>query len=251
MSESEAIKNHNSYQIIIGHDVWIGRGATIMSGIKIGNGAVIGAQAVIVKDVPPYAVVVGNPGKVIKYRFNKDIISKLKAIKWWYWSQDEIIENKNIINNPTAFVEKFYCTNITNIIQNTTTDYLKKIRSEGYRVYYFIPDFNWEHGVWEKVMKEYFTRYTVRDKVAVIFEIIDEVQQAQYLKKVYKWITALGNNAPLIITNNSQNQLSLAVLQNIDVFITTQAYESTQCIDYMQDYGGEIVSGLNDIIFEE
>ena len=99
LSESEAIKNHNSYQIIIGHDVWIGRGATIMSGVKIGNGAVIGAQAVVAKDVPPYAVVVGNPGKVIRYRFNKDIISKLQAIKWWYWSQNEIIENKNLMNN--------------------------------------------------------------------------------------------------------------------------------------------------------
>lgn len=67
----------------IGHDVWIGHGAMIKAGVTIGNGAVIAANTVVVKDVPDYAVVAGNPGLVKKYRFNPHIISRLLQVKWW------------------------------------------------------------------------------------------------------------------------------------------------------------------------
>ena len=80
--------------INIGNDVWIGRGAKILSGCRsIGHGAVIGAYAVIAKDVPPYAVVVGNPGKIVKYRFNEDQIYKLLAIAWWDWPCAKVVEH--------------------------------------------------------------------------------------------------------------------------------------------------------------
>jgi len=74
----------------IGSDVWIGYGATFVGGITIGDGAVIGAGAVVVDDVPPYAVVGGVPAKVIKYRFEKDVIANLLAIKWWEWDVETI-----------------------------------------------------------------------------------------------------------------------------------------------------------------
>lgn len=68
---------------IIGNDVWIGHGAMIKAGVTIGNGAVIAANAVVVKDVPDYAVVAGNPGIVKKYRFNPHVISQLLNLCWW------------------------------------------------------------------------------------------------------------------------------------------------------------------------
>lgn len=74
----------------IGSDVWIGSEAMILAGVSIGSGAVIAARAVVSKDVPPYAIVVGNPAKIIKYRFNEDTISQLLKLKWWDWSEDEI-----------------------------------------------------------------------------------------------------------------------------------------------------------------
>lgn len=80
--------------VVIGNDVWIGWDVAIMSGVKIGDGAVIGARAVVTKDVEPYGVVVGNPGKQIKYRFEPEIIAKLLALRWWDWPQDKI--NRNI-----------------------------------------------------------------------------------------------------------------------------------------------------------
>ena len=67
----------------VGNDVWIGERVMVMGGVSIGDGAVIGAGSIVTKDVPPYAIVVGVPARVIKYRFEQDIIEELRAIKWW------------------------------------------------------------------------------------------------------------------------------------------------------------------------
>lgn len=78
--------------VIIGNDVWIGTEALILSGVTIGDGAVIGARSVVAKSVPPYAIVSGSPAKLIKYRFDEDCIKKLLEIQWWNWD-DAQIEN--------------------------------------------------------------------------------------------------------------------------------------------------------------
>jgi virginiamycin A acetyltransferase len=76
--------------IIIGNDVWLGHSATILSGVRVGDGAVIGAHAVVSKDVPPYAIVVGNPARVVKFRFTSDVINQLLELRWWNWPDDKI-----------------------------------------------------------------------------------------------------------------------------------------------------------------
>lgn len=72
-----------SSPIKIGHDVWIGTRALVLDGVKVGNGAIIGAGAVVVKDVPPYAIVGGVPAKVLRYRFESAKIEFLEQMKWW------------------------------------------------------------------------------------------------------------------------------------------------------------------------
>jgi len=79
----EEILQIQGRSLIIENDVWIGSRVTLMGGIKIGNGAIIGAGAVVTKDVPAYAVVGGVPSKVIRYRFSDDKIEKLLALQWW------------------------------------------------------------------------------------------------------------------------------------------------------------------------
>jgi acetyltransferase-like isoleucine patch superfamily enzyme len=83
--------------VIIGNDVWIGMNAIILSGVHIGDGAVIGAGAVVTKDVCPYAVVAGNPAKVISYRFLPEVIEKLLLVKWWDWSLEKIKANRHLL----------------------------------------------------------------------------------------------------------------------------------------------------------
>lgn len=75
---------------LIGDDVWIGSEAMILAGVTIGSGAIIAARSVVVKDVPPYAVVGGNPAEVIKYRFEEAEIQDLLKLKWWDWSEEKV-----------------------------------------------------------------------------------------------------------------------------------------------------------------
>ena len=84
--------------IIIGNDVWIGYGAAILSGVRVGTGAVVGAKAVVAKDVPPYSVVVGNPGRVIRLRFPENVVERLLEIRWWDWKDDAIRKNHHLFS---------------------------------------------------------------------------------------------------------------------------------------------------------
>lgn len=85
--------------IIIENDVWIGYHSTIMSGVTIGNGAIIASNSVVVNDIPPYCIAGGNPAKVIKKRYSDDVIEKLLNIKWWDWEIDKIIDFIPLLRN--------------------------------------------------------------------------------------------------------------------------------------------------------
>ena len=87
----------NKGDIIIGNDVWIGYEAVILSGVTIGDGAIIGTRAVVTKDVPPYTVVGGVPAKPIKKRFDDKTIDTLLDIRWWNWSDEKIALNLDAI----------------------------------------------------------------------------------------------------------------------------------------------------------
>jgi acetyltransferase-like isoleucine patch superfamily enzyme len=86
--------------ITIGNDVWIGRGARVFSGVTVGDGAVIGGYAVVTKNVPPYAIVVGNPAREIRRRFSEEQIEALLAIAWWEWPMEKIIDCVAELSSP-------------------------------------------------------------------------------------------------------------------------------------------------------
>lgn len=83
----------NKGNIIIGNDVWIGYGAVILSGVTVGDGAIIGARAVVTKDVPPYTIVGGVPARQIRKRFDEETIKKLLTLQWWNWDYEKIRKN--------------------------------------------------------------------------------------------------------------------------------------------------------------
>ena len=83
----------NKGDIVIGNDVWIGFESVILSGVTIGDGAIIGTRAVVTKDVPPYTIVGGVPAKPIRKRFSDDVISELLKLQWWNWSENRIKKN--------------------------------------------------------------------------------------------------------------------------------------------------------------
>ena len=89
----------NKGDIVIGNDVWIGYEAIILSGVTIGDGAIIASRAVVTEDVPPYTIVGGVPAKAIRKRFSEQTISHLLKIKWWDWTKERITQNIDAIQS--------------------------------------------------------------------------------------------------------------------------------------------------------
>lgn len=95
--------------IVIGSDVWLGHGSVILSGVTIGTGAVIGAGSVVTRDIPPYAIAVGNPARVHRFRFDDRQISDLMAIRWWEWPTSLIIDRVDDLSSPDVetFIDRY------------------------------------------------------------------------------------------------------------------------------------------------
>lgn len=91
--------------VIIGSDVWIGARATILGGVHIGHGAVIGAGAVVTRDVPAYAIVVGVPARIIRYRFDEELRERLLQSRWWEAPEATLMKGAPFVNNPDAFLD--------------------------------------------------------------------------------------------------------------------------------------------------
>ena len=100
--QANHIKGHPSTKgdVIIGNDVWIGAESVILSGVRIGDRAVVGTRSVVTQDVSPYAIVFGNPAKILRYRFDQDTINKLLEIAWWTWDDKKIVEFLPYLLNP-------------------------------------------------------------------------------------------------------------------------------------------------------
>ncbi len=92
---------------VIGNDVWIGQNVTFLPGVHVGDGVIIGANSVVASNIPPYRVAVGNPCRVIKQRFDNEMIEFLEKLKWWDWDEEKIFKNLSILcsNDPQKIKE--------------------------------------------------------------------------------------------------------------------------------------------------
>jgi len=106
---SVSITSRSKGDVIIQNDVWIGTRAIILSGVTIGNGAVIGAGSVVTRDVPPYAIVAGTPAHLLRMRFNATDIEKLQHIAWWEWPHEKIREAWPLLmsDDVRSFIAKY------------------------------------------------------------------------------------------------------------------------------------------------
>lgn len=98
-AEKDPMRVSSKGDTIIGNDVWIGNSATFMQGVKVGDGAIIGTNSLVTKNVPPYTVVGGNPAKEIRKRFDEETIQLLLALKWWDWDVVKLTKHLDLITN--------------------------------------------------------------------------------------------------------------------------------------------------------
>ncbi len=277
----------NKQQLVIGHDVWIGSGVRIIKAVKIGNGAIIGSGSVVTKDVPPYAIVGGNPAKIIRYRFAPEIIQALDKIKWWYWPLEKVKANRQYMENVEEFIARFGEKNlkVENIAVrssasaqeepptsdreaaggNSAVDKPKNFRTlvpprilknlqachqTGGRIFYFVPDLGSarEDAVWPAVLGQFCQKYSHQPHCLLINlknAGSDNQAQIQYLQQF------LGQfpHRPAAIFAISQDGIVLKLVKLADYFITTKEAISSKGIDYMETFGGQMLSGLEYNIF--
>ena len=234
-----AAEGINRHQLRIGSDVWIGSEAILMGGVHIGSGAVVGAGAVVAKDVPPYAVVVGNPARIIKYRFDTETITRLLRIKWWNWLQEEIERYIPMFNTDmAAFLERFD-SGVQEVAADETAATIRDLRTRGYAVSYFIPDFAMDpaYAVWPHVIDRFLAAYTVTDSAALVLAVPDDPSVQPHLAEICRRIAARGAGAPLILSRlcAEGSVFSIAALQASDAYITTKEAVCSLAIDYATD----------------
>jgi chloramphenicol O-acetyltransferase type B len=109
IEQARGIQNFRTTRgsVSIGNDVWLASGCTILSGVSVGDGAVVAARAVVARDVPPYAIVAGNPARIVRWRFSEDVRRELLATQWWTWPEEEV---QNIV--------QFLCTEDVSLLLN-------------------------------------------------------------------------------------------------------------------------------------
>lgn len=109
--EAAGIADHETSKgdVIIGNDVWLGSGCAILSGVTIGDGAVVGARSVVTHDVPPYAIVAGNPARRVRWRFDEATRQALAASRWWSWPEGEVRQLSRLLSSSRIDEFLAYC----------------------------------------------------------------------------------------------------------------------------------------------
>jgi virginiamycin A acetyltransferase len=234
-------------QIIIQNDCWIANGATIMGGVTIHNGAIIAAASVVTKDVPSYAIVAGNPARVIKYRLDEQQILDLQRIAWWNWSQDKIRENAELFHyDVSEFISKHIeeANRESSNVPQLTLAKVGNVQS----TYLFIPDFYEPYPIYEKVISE-FMRYFEGKNVEMLIYIKQDSGAEANKSKIHHILEKYKDSNCLINIFTEKVDDERSLFKAVDYYITTRVKENVQRMCSAALYNVKCISGVDIPVF--
>ncbi len=256
MYNSGILKNENGKStfrqkgsIILQNDIWIGDNVTIMGGCIVRNGAVVAQNAHVVKDVPAYAVVGGNPAKVIGWRFPKDLIEKLQMIQWWYWDYDKILRNYDYFTEDVeGFCDRFYDEAKE---QFDSLALNRKVKDDAYMVYV---DYYENYSSYSAIIEAFLEAFLSDDRKRLLLFIQNDVEGADMeaviteLEKLVEYVTGTPKikcRLEMVVGNKEK---AVSCLLEMSHFITTRVYNTVYTTCLADRFGIEILSGVDENI---
>ena len=234
----------NRHQIILGNDVWIGRESKILGGVTIGSGAIIGSNSVVAKNIPPYAIAVGNPARIVKYRFDNETVKKFMQIRWWNWDIKKIYDNVKTLYDVENFLSKFYTDVATAEI--SIPEKIKSALAQDYKIYQCVADFTAENSLLKRIV----TGFCLSDyKKSLLVIWLDKNFTEKDLKNIAEVVQLFGTDAGEHILT-LQEKISPQILKLATHFITTREFINIDCLDFLYDTKVKIISALDEKIFE-
>lgn len=231
--------------VFVENDVWIGHGATVLSGVTIHNGAVVAAESVVTKDVPPFAIVGGNPARVIGYRFEEQERKDLLEIAWWNWDDRKLRQYRADFMLPVGkFIEKY--------IEDAHRDwqeivpYTKKAERP---LVLFIPDFHDPYPLWKKVLKEYFA--ISRPDMELFIYILPEDVKRGAVEVLMETFSQYEDQEAYVTIQEGGVEDARCYFSAADYFVTTRAAQTIQWIGYAMRYDVKILYGTDIPVFGE
>lgn len=235
-------------QILIGNDVWIGDNVTIMGGVTIHDGAVVAAGTVVTKDVPPYAIVGGNPAKVIQYRFEKDIIDGLEKIKWWNWSSEDLIEAKEYLQGEP---KEFVCRYIDKApsYEKKSDVYVKRLNNNVPALLFFLDTFD-EYPMYPYIIESFISTFPNGEAELVLCYDMSNDYHKDTINHIIEQFEKIDDNAIVNIVGIEENEDS-HIIGEVDYYITSRDIRTSFRVGQAYSFGVEVLSGFNLPLFSD
>ena len=240
-------------QIIIMNDCWIGEKATIVSGVTIGNGAVVATGAVVTKNVPPYAIVAGNPAKIIGYRFEETQIKALQFIRWWNWSDYKV---RACANSLYGDIDKFIAKHIKEAKKDISSikpieiSTIEKCNLGEEKVFLYIPDFEQDYPTYPKVIEAFAKSFADTNYELLLYIkeddfLEDKLALLDNLFSKYEDVNCYIN----LYVGNVEDERGL--FTQVDAYITNRSLDNVYHMDIADLFGIPVISSVDTPVFSE
>lgn len=235
-------KTRHRGSIIMQNDVWVATDATIMPGVTLHNGCIVAAKSVVTKDVPPYAIVGGNPARVLRYRFAKDVVDALQKIAWWDWDEETQRQRKEDFALPVEEFAKKYLPLAEGIGAEPLTGH-------GSNTVFFPIDVGEPFPLYPKILEEYFSKD--RPDTELLIYIPEKHSTWENIQKVEEMLKKYEARDSCVTLQVGVTLDERILMQGADFYITTRSAETVRWTCLAERYGAKVLYGTDWPLFPE
>ena len=228
--------------IILQNDVWVATDATIMPGVTLHNGCIVAAKAVVTKDVPPYAIVGGNPARVLRWRFEPEDIDALQKIAWWDWSeQTQRMRKKELALPVKKFIEKY--------LPHEEGTGATPLRDMAPHIVFFPVDVGEPFPLYPKVLEEYFSKD--RPNAELLLYLPEERSTETNIRAVERVLKQFEHVDSCVTLQTGATIDEHILMQGAEYYITTRLQETVYRTCLAGRYGVQVLYGTDAPLFPE